>query len=246
MNAIMGMTTLANANIDDTGRVSDCLQKISASSRHLLSLINDILDMSKIERAKVTLNCVPFSVAELVDQAASIMSSQARAAGLSFHIQMDEFRHPYIYGDTLRISQILINILGNAVKFTPKGGVILFKIEEFSVEGDKQKAGYRFTVSDTGIGIPEEALTHLFEPFVRSDALWQIEGTGLGLSIVKGLVDLMGGRIFVQSQVGKGSVFQVELECGIAADKAAGLRAQTKKICLPHLRGNPSAAAGSW
>lgn len=222
MNAIMGMTTLANANIDDTGRVSDCLQKISASSRHLLSLINDILDMSKIERAKVTLNCVPFSVAELVDQAASIMSSQARAAGLSFHIQMDEFRHPYIYGDTLRISQILINILGNAVKFTPKGGVILFKIEEFSVEGDKQKAGYRFTVSDTGIGIPEEALTHLFEPFVRSDALWQIEGTGLGLSIVKGLVDLMGGRIFVQSQVGKGSVFQVELECGIAADKAAG------------------------
>ena len=216
MNAIMGMTTLAKANIDDTGRVLDCLQKISVSSNHLLSLINDILDMNRIERAQITLNREKIYLPDLVKQIGAIIAPQADRVGLQYDIQLSEIEHPYIYGDALRISQILINILGNAVKFTPPGGTVRLSVEELPAPGDIQWARYRFTTSDTGVGMAREIQAHLFEPFVRSSAASRVEGSGLGLSIVKGLVDLMEGEIEVQSEPGMGSTFLIELRCEIA------------------------------
>ncbi|WP_138310131.1 MULTISPECIES: PAS domain-containing hybrid sensor histidine kinase/response regulator [unclassified Clostridium] len=225
MNAIMGMTTLANANIGDSIRVQSCLQKIAMSSRHLLSLINDILDMSRIEQAKIQLNRERICLPDLAAQATEIIAPQAEAAGLQYEARISGMRNPCCCGDALRTSQILINILGNAVKFTPKGGSVHFSVEEIPSVKGKQWVRYRFTVSDTGIGMSEETLAHLFEPFTRSRAVSRVEGSGLGLSIVKGLVDLMGGTISVQSELEKGSTFIVELEGKIAAaPEAAEIR----------------------
>ena len=212
MNAIMGMTTLAVSFLDDRERVKDCLEKISISSKHLLSLINDILDMSKIERSQIQLNLDKVFVPELMEQISVMIKSQSEEAGITFRMSRENISREYFYGDSLRISQILINILSNAVKFTKKGGNIELKAEEISQSESGDRVRYRFTASDTGIGMPEEFLDHVFEPFTRSGNAARIEGTGLGLSITKGLVDLMGGTISVKSQVGSGSVFEVELE----------------------------------
>lgn len=218
MNAIMGMTALAEAHLDDREKVENCLQKISLSSRHLLSLINDILDMSKIEQSRITLNHTRITLSELMEQLSSMMGQQAQEAGLQFDVRTSNIIHPYFWGDSLRINQILINILGNAVKFTPEGGTVAFLAEELSPSKGRGYARYRFTIRDTGIGMSGEFLSHLFEPFTRSRSTEHVEGSGLGLSITKGLVDLMGGRIFVESRELEGTTFQVELELEIALD----------------------------
>ena len=218
MNAIVGMTTLALANMDNPEKIQDYLHKISISSQHLLSLINDILDMSQIEQSKIHMNCISMHVDELIDQISSIMTVQAKDAGLCFKIEKGEFCHPCFMGDMLRIKQILINLLSNAFKFTMEGGQVLFRTDEIpsSQEG---KVRYCFTVSDTGIGMSEEFKQHLFEPFIRSDKVSRVEGTGLGLSITKGLVELMGGEIQLESQLNQGTTFKVELEFEIISDK---------------------------
>lgn len=221
LNAIMGMTTLATANIGDPVRVADSLQKISLSSRHLLSLINDILDMSKIESGKITLNRMEMSVTGLISQLSGIIEQQASSAGLQFHAASEKIRHEYFYGDALRLNQVLLNLLGNAVKFTPKGGSVEFKVEELAAADRPGFAHYRFTVRDTGIGMTEDFLARLFEPFSRSREAARIEGTGLGLSISKGLVELMGGTIRVESRPGAGTAFFLEVQCEAAKDCAA-------------------------
>lgn len=213
MNGIMGMTALAVAHLGEPGRVEDCLEKIMVSSKHLLSLINDILDMSKIESGQITLNHAGISLPELLKQVSAIMAPQARAAGLQFTVGMKELSCTDFYGDALRINQILINILSNAVKYTPQGGQVEFLIEETAPVRHEGWARFRFTVRDTGVGMSKEFLSHLFEPFTRSQNSECIEGTGLGLSITKGLVALMEGEISVQSEVGQGTIFRVELEC---------------------------------
>lgn len=218
LNAIMGMTTLAINYLDDRSRVEDCLQKISLSSKHLLSLINDILDMSKIERTQIVLNRVKICLPELLEQVSSMIAPQAKLAGLSFSLQT-EIQHPVFYGDSLRINQILINLLGNAVKFTSEGGSVSFEAKELPADSEGC-IRYRFTVRDTGIGMSESFLARLFEPFTRSRAAARIEGTGLGLSITKGLVDLMHGEISVESQPGRGTTFCVILPCETARDGA--------------------------
>lgn len=217
MNAIMGMTALAFAHLDDIDLVKEYLKKISVSSKHLLSLINDVLDMSKIDGSKIELNKRVICLSELLEQLSDIISPQARESGIEFTVRTEQIKHFCFYGDPLRINQILINLLSNAVKFTHKGGRVDFLTEEIEPTGQNFVC-YRFTVSDTGIGIPEEYFSHIFSPFVRSENSEQIEGTGLGLSITKGLTDLMGGSIAVDSKVGKGSVFNVELEFEIAHD----------------------------
>ena len=216
MNAIMGMTTLASAYIDDTEKVADCLQKISVSSRHLLSLINDILDMSKIESGKITLGRMEMTIPGLLEQITTIMEPQAKAAGLTLRTEANGICRERFFGDVLRINQILLNLLSNAVKFTPEGGCVDFQVEELPAKRQGNSVRYRFTVRDTGIGMPEDFLTLIFEPFNRSREAMHIEGTGLGLSITKGLIDLMGGSISVESELGKGSTFRVELECETA------------------------------
>lgn len=216
MNAIMGMTALACAHLDDRKRIEDCLEKISVSSKYLLSLINDILDMSKIEQSKITLNHRKISLTGLMEQIASIMEPQAKAAGLRFSMESGRIRHGCFYGDTLRINQIIVNLLSNAVKFTPNGGMVEFLAEELE-SAKSQRARYCFIVRDTGIGMSQEFLSHIFEPFMRNTT--HIEGTGLGLSITKGLVDLMEGTITVESREQVGTVFRVELELEIASDE---------------------------
>ena len=212
MNAIMGMTSLAAAHLDDRARIADCLGKIAISSKHLLSLINDILDMSKIEQSKITLNRVSISLAGLLDQLSAMLGPQARSAGLHFAIRTGDIRHPQFYGDALRINQILINILSNAIKFTPTPGEVELLAEEREPVQGPQYVRYRFKVRDTGIGMEPSFLSHIFEPFTRGGGATRVEGTGLGLSITKGLVDRMGGEISVESRPHKGTTFCVELE----------------------------------
>lgn len=227
MNAIIGMTALAGAHLDERERIKDCLGKISVSSRHLLSLINDILDMSKIEQSKISLNCARISLPDLTEQLSAIIQPQAEEAGLRLNIRTEGVSHINFYGDRLRINQILINILSNAIKFTPAGGAVEFLIEELPLERRESGIHYRFTVSDTGVGIRQEFLDHIFEPFTRNQNAYRVEGTGLGLSITKGLVDLMDGKISVESQIGKGSTFVIELEFA-AADGEDSLDGKSK------------------
>lgn len=211
MNAIIGMTTLAEVHLDNREKVLDCLKKISVSSKHLLSLVNDILDMSKIERSKIAMNIVPVYLPDLINQIAVIIEPQAKEAGLKFNYKLKEIKHNYFLGDSLRINQILINILNNAVKFNPFGGKIDFTVEEIPAL-KTNNVRFCFTVSDTGVGMSEEFLKHIFDPFARDSSAAKIEGTGLGLSITKGLVELMNGKISVDSKPDIGSTFKVELE----------------------------------
>lgn len=218
MNAIVGMTTLAQANIGSDEKISEYLKKISISSQHLLSLINDILDMSQIEQSKIHMNLQPIHLEELVNQISSIMTSQAKDAGLNFHIKMEDIDNYIFSGDILRIKQILINLLSNAFKFTMEGGNVDFLVKEIKAHNEKN-VRYCFTVKDTGIGMSDDFMKHLFEPFIRSDKVSKIEGTGLGLSITKGLVELMDGKICVQSKLNVGTQFDVELEFTLLKDK---------------------------
>lgn len=227
LNAIIGMTTLATAHENDRERVRDCLDKIATSSRHLLSLVNDILDVNKLESAGVKISRMLVSLPELLEQLSAIMLPQAKDAKLKLELKTEGVTHKYFYGDILRINQIFINILGNAIKFTPENGSVNFLVQEMPSE----KSGYvryRFTVRDTGIGMPEDFLAHIFEPFSRSGNATQIEGTGLGLNIVKRLVELLGGKIQVSSTLGEGTTFVVELEEELAAGKGNPWQKETE------------------
>lgn len=225
MNAIMGMTTLAMAHMDDVDKVKEYLTKISISSKHLLSLINDILDMSKIERSKITLKYAHISIMDLVEQIRFIMAPQVMDAGLDFKVDVENVKNMFFFGDELRITQILINLLSNAVKFTPEGGLITFIVEEIPLKCEENKVKYRFKVKDTGIGMTKKFQDRLFEPFSRGANAEKIEGTGLGLSIAKGLVDLMKGSIKVYSREGQGSLFEVKLKC----DRASEMEKESNK-----------------
>lgn len=204
--------------MDDRSRIEDCLQKITVSSRHLLSLINDVLDMSRIEHSQITLNRMKIHLSDLLEQLTAIIMPQAGEQGVHLSVCRKNIVHTSFYGDPLRINQVLINLLGNAVKFTPAGGSVDFLIEERSPEKQPGYVRYRFTVKDTGIGMTEGFLDRIFEPFIREQAVGNLEGTGLGLSITKRLVDLMEGRLSVKSRKEEGSQFVVELEFERAED----------------------------
>lgn len=218
LNGIIGMTTIARASLGNRDRVADCLDKITFSSGHLLGLINDILDMSKIESRKITLNYERFSIQQLVEGIMEIIRPQAEARQQKLTTQL-MIRREEVMGDTLRLNQVLLNLLSNAVKYTQEGGAILFKTEELE-NAPAGHAGYRFTVQDNGQGMSEDFLKTIFEPFARerTSTIAKIQGTGLGMSICKGIVDLLGGIISVESRQGEGSTFTVELYFRIAQD----------------------------
>ena len=197
--------------------MEDCLKKISVSSKHLLSLINDILDISKIENAQIPLRHTPFSLPEQIRQISAIILPQTEDAGLRFHVYADEICTSAFYGDPLRINQVLINLLSNAVKFTPEGGRVDFLVEELAAAKIPGHVRFRFADSDTGIGISEKFHSNIYEPFARGRGAPRIEGTGLGLSIVKALINLMDGDISVESRENEGTTFRVELEFERAA-----------------------------
>ena len=220
MNAIIGFTALAQTNIDDRGQVEDYLKKISVSSQHLLSLINDVLDMSRIESGKVTLEAKPVHLPELVHELRDIVQAVVSEKDLSLTLDTVGVENEDVIADPLRLEQILINVLANAVKFTPDGGQISLWI----VQKDTAPAGYadfEFHIKDNGIGMSEEFQKHIFEQFARerTSTVSKIQGTGLGMAITKSLVDMMGGRITVKSEQGKGSEFTISLRFPIGEAK---------------------------
>ncbi|VYU44384.1 response regulator [Clostridium tertium] len=210
INAIIGMTDIANSNIDDKNRIVDCLNKIEISSKFLLGIINDILDMSKIESGKMSITSEKFTLNSFTSNIESIINPQAKLKDIKFNIIFSEIKYNNIIGDQLRVNQILINILSNALKFTPRGGEITLTIKVIQRKG---KLRIRFIIKDTGIGMDEEELERIFRPFEQANMDTSIKhgGTGLGLSITKNLVELMNGSINVSSIKGEGSQFTVEI-----------------------------------
>ena len=220
MNAIIGFTALAQTHIDDRGQVEDYLKKISVSSQHLLSLINDVLDMSRIDCGKVTLEAKPVHLPELVHELRDIVQAVVSEKDLSLTLDTVGVENEDVVADPLRLEQILINVLANAVKFTPDGGQISLWI----VQKDTAPAGYadfEFHIKDNGIGMSEEFQKHIFEQFARerTSTVSKIQGTGLGMAITKSLVDMMGGGITVKSEQGKGSEFTISLRFPIGEAK---------------------------
>ena len=214
MNAIVGMTAIAIANASDQQQVQNCLKKISLSGRHLLGLINDVLDMSKIESGKMTLSMDQISLREVLEGIVSIVQPQVRAKNQQFDMSIHDISSENVCCDGVRLNQVLLNILGNAVKFTPEGGKIYVAMYEEPSEKGENFVRIHFIISDTGIGMTKEFRERIFESFVREDSMRvrKTEGSGLGMTITKYIVDAMGGRIDVDSELGKGTSFHVTLD----------------------------------
>lgn len=218
MNAIIGMTQIAQSHIDEKSRVADCLDKIATSSEHLLELINEVLDMSRIESGKVVLDEKEFNFPKLIDNILTMVTPLIKAKNHTFNIQIKDLTHKVVIGDALRIERIFVNIISNSIKYTHEGG----NIEVTVTERATRTKGVSFFVAvfrDNGIGMSAEFVKKIFEPFSRevqsgtfvSDKDRKIEGTGLGMSIAKNLVQLMNGDIKVESSLGAGSVFTVTM-----------------------------------
>ena len=210
MNAIIGFTTLAISNIDDKDRVKDYLTKTLASSNHLLSLINDVLDMSRIESGKIHLEEVEVNLSDVLHDLKTIVSGQIYAKQLEFYMDAMDVTDEDVYCDKTRLNQILLNLLSNAIKFTPAGGTVSVRVRQLAgkVRGCGQ---YEFRIKDNGIGMSQEFAQKIFEPFERerTSTVSGIQGTGLGMAITKNIVDMMGGTIEVQTAQGKGTEFTV-------------------------------------
>ena len=214
MNAIIGFTNIASTHLDDRQRVADALDKIRTSSNHLLSLINDVLDMSRIESGRITINEDRCDLTKIVENIRGIMMPQMSGKELDFSVDMETVTNPEVYCDETRVTQILLNLLSNAVKYTEPGGKVSLTIIQKSCPGGRRYCGYVFIVGDTGIGIGKDFINHVFEPFERETGRPGNNtcGSGLGMSIAKGIVDMMGGNIRVESEENVGTQFIVELE----------------------------------
>ena len=214
MNAIIGMTAIASSSMDNREKVTECLRKITLSSKHLLGLINDVLDMSKIESGKLTLNYSLLSLRDAMESIVSIIQPQIKARKQSFNIFIRTIQNENIYADSVRLNQVLLNLLSNALKFTPEGGEITVTVsQEDSPKGEKYVRTH-FWVKDNGIGMTQEFQKRLFESFVREDnaRVRKVEGTGLGMAITKYIVDKSEGSIEVKSELDKGTEFHVTFD----------------------------------
>ena len=217
MNAIIGFATLLARNAENPALVREYVKKITYSGQHLLGLINDVLDMSKIESGKTYLNVEEFSIPEFLEALYTMVIPQTNAKNQSFDMHTKGRLPEVVLGDRLRLNQILLNLLSNAVKYTPVGGSIKLDVEEME-QNVHNHVHVRFIVSDNGFGMSEDFVKIIFDPFSREDtsAVREIQGTGLGMAITKNIVDLMGGTISVESKKGEGSTFYVELELAVA------------------------------
>jgi len=212
MNAIIGMTAIAGTHLNERDKVSDCLNKITISSRHLLSLINDVLDMSKIESGRIDLSEEEFSLSNLFENVLAMVRPSMKAKNQQLEVRIQEVQHEHVVGDEMRLQQVFINILSNAVKYTPDGGKIEIEI------GEKPSkiygyGCYEFVFQDNGIGMSEEYQKTIFEPFSRAEdgRVSKIEGTGLGMAIAQNIVHMMNGNIYVESKLNEGSRFTVSV-----------------------------------
>ena len=231
MNAIVGMTKLIEHEKNDPDKLDIYLEKIQISSQHLLSLINDVLDMSKIESGDVSLDLDPVRLADEVTQIENIVRPQAEEHGHSFTVRVRKLSHEYVICDAVRMRQVMINLLSNAVKYTHNGGTIFYDIEELPCDA-AENAKFRFTVTDNGCGMTQEFIKRIYEPFVRAEnsTTNKVQGTGLGMAITKSIVDMMGGSIDIQSELGKGSRFDVTLTFPI--DQNAEQSIDAKSVLL--------------
>lgn len=239
MNAITGFTSMAKKNIEDSEKVTDYINKIEISSQQLLMLINQVLEMSRIESGKVELEEKPVDIRDNYRSLVTVLSEQAKTHGLEFHHSFTNVRHFHVLADPARMSQITLNLTGNAIKYTPQGGRIDYDFSEIPCPREGY-ARFSFTVSDTGIGMSEEFQKEIFEPFSRenSTTVSHIQGTGLGMSIVKSLVDLAGGTINVQSEIGKGSRFEVTIDFKISEAEAQATDASVQKPSNGNFQGH--------
>lgn len=219
LNVIVGMTTIAGVHLDDHKRVEDCLTKITFSSHHLLSIINDVLDMSKIEEGKLAVNLEPFQLQELLESLVAAVYAQTVEQGLQFECNVKGITAKTYIGDYMRVNQILLNLLSNAIKFTPQGGVIQLDVIPMPIQNGK--TDLVFKVSDTGIGMTDEFLKRIFLPFEQADnsTSRKYGGTGLGMAITHNLVELLKGSILVESVLGEGTTFTVKLPFQVVKDK---------------------------
>ena len=231
MNAIVGITGLMEHETGISDKMRTYIDKVQLSSRHLLGLINDILDMSRIESKEVQLNTENVSLAEQVSQIDSIIRAQTNEHHQNFHIRVNEVVHEYLVCDGVRLRQIALNLLSNAVKYTPNGGDITFDLTEVPCD-EKDHAKFMITVTDNGYGMAPDFVNHIFEPFTRAEnsVTNKVQGTGLGMAITKNIVDLMGGEIHVDSEIGRGSRFEVILTLPINKERTYSLGA--KRILL--------------
>ena len=238
MNAIVGLTQLMGDALQAPEKLHDYLDKLKASSHHLLNLINDILDMNKIESGKTTINVVPFSLKEQVAQLESVIRPQAREREQEFTVSTHNLQHEYVLGDATKLQQVLQNLLSNAVKYTDEGGQVSLDIEELPRSG--HYARYKFTVEDNGMGMSREFQEHVYEPFARAESSLtnKVQGTGLGMAITKSIVDMMGGSILLTSKLGEGSCFEVLLEFKVneEAEKAVEKQQEQEKFSLQGMR----------
>ncbi len=214
MNGIVGMTAIAMSNINDNVRVKDCLAKITLSSKHLLGLINDVLDMSKIESGKLTLNIHQISLREAIESIVNIVQPQIKEKNQHFDIFIQKIQTENVHCDSVRLNQVLINLLSNAIKFTPENGSIRVYLEQESSPLGENYVRCHFKVKDSGIGMTEEFQRKIFDKFAREqkEQVYKTEGTGLGMAITKYIIDTMGGTIELKSIPGKGSEFHIILD----------------------------------
>ena len=244
MNAIIGMTSIAMANTHNQEQVQECLRKIELSSNHLLGLINDVLDMSKIESGKMTLNIAPISLREVMDSIVNIVQPQVRAKNLQFDTDVHDILAENVRCDSVRLNQVLINLLGNSVKFTQDNGSVQVTLYQEALPEDTSRVRTHFLVSDTGIGMSREYQEKLFDSFSREDnaQVQKTEGSGLGMAITKYIVDAMDGTIAVRSELDKGTEFHVtfdlekakeqELDAAEKNEEAVDLELKGKHILL--------------
>ena len=230
MNAIMGMTAIARVNLESPEKVGDCLNKINVSSRHLLSLINEVLDMSKIESGKLDLSFEAAELPELIQEASDMCKALLTEKKHDFRVIVGQVQHEKVITDGDRLQQVFLNLLSNAIKYTPEGGKITLLINEKPSIIPK-KGQYEFIFTDNGIGMEQEFLTQIFEPFSRAEdsRISKVQGTGLGMAITENIVHMMNGTIDVKSEPGKGSQFivtvplELQIEEEQSDDALAGL-----------------------
>ena len=219
MNAVIGMTEIAKQHLNEPAYVKDCLDKVSLAGNHLLTLINDILDISKIESGRMTLDPVPFSLRESVDEMVAIVRQTAAENQLGFAVQIHDVTQDIIVADPLRLRQILLNLLGNAVKYTEPGGHVRFDVSEKAVPGRTDRTRLQFIIADDGIGMSEEFQKTMYTSFSRAtdSRINKIQGSGLGLAIARQMTELMGGVIQCESALGRGTTFRVVFELPTAS-----------------------------
>ena len=220
MNAIMGFTAMAKKYADDGELVKDYLEKIDISGRQLLTLINQVLEMSRIESGTIDYVETPIDSLERFQSMLTVLSAQARAKGLNFRSSIQNLVHSKIYADDTKMNQIILNVVSNAMKYTPEGGSIFFNLEEL-LPHKEGYATYRFTIQDTGIGMSKEYIDKIYLPFSRekNSTVSKTQGTGLGMTIVKKLVDLKEGTIDIDSKPGEGTKFEITMDFRIANEK---------------------------